>query len=91
MQVFLSYKLRLGVLFFASGGVCCRAGSSQVSVRCERHSLGCDSAVDRGGSGGLLPGPLQTQQTQQGTQGRATLSSQHTDKVMRRTHLERGG
>lgn len=53
----LSYKLRLRILLLCVG-VCCRAGSSQVSVRCERHSLVCDSAVDRGGSGGLLPGPL---------------------------------
>lgn len=66
----LDWRLKLyAVVLFSH-----RAGSSQVSVRRERHSLVCDSAVDWGGGGWLLPGPVQTQQSQQGAQGTATVS-----------------
>ncbi len=61
-----------------------RAGSPPVSVCRQRHSLLCDSAVDRGGSGRLLPSPLQTQQTQQGAQGKrfSTDKSCRQEKIM---------
>lgn len=47
-----------------------RAGSSPLAVRRQRHTLVCDSAVDRGGGGGLLPGSLQTQRPWQGVEGK---------------------
>lgn len=42
-----------------------RTGSSPLAARRQRHALLRDSAVDRGRSGGLLPGSVPTQRSQQ--------------------------